>query len=183
LKPRGQSAQGARHGGVQAACANGWIGQVCDAEDLVWHSIAVVVLFGLVLTVTVLIGGPWLYDTLGGRGGSLAAVLTNFNVIFSVAIWLFNSLANVIRGTGNMHVPALVTSGGTFGPGAIARYGVGSRLEYLLVPLALYFASQGFGRLRWAVVANLTGRAIAVGGGWHALLITGDFTFVFIAVA
>jgi hypothetical protein len=33
------------------------------------------------------------------------------------------------------------------------------------------------------VVANLTGRAIAVGGGWHALLITGDLTFVFMAVA
>jgi Na+-driven multidrug efflux pump len=35
-------------------------------------------------------------------------------VVFSGAIlvWIFNSLANVIRGTGNMAVPAAVTSAG-----------------------------------------------------------------------
>ena len=44
------------------------------------------------------------------------------------------------------------------------------------------YASQGFGRLRWAVVANFTRLAIAVGGGWVALRITGDLTSVFIAV-
>jgi Na+-driven multidrug efflux pump len=78
------------------------------------HSIAVGVLFGLVFTAVVLLGGPWLYSALGGRGASLGAGLTYSNVIFSgaVLIWIFNSLANVIRGTGNMHVPALVTCAG-----------------------------------------------------------------------
>ena len=40
---------------------------------------------------------------------------TYSNVVFSGAIlvWLFNSLANVIRGTGNMMVPAIVTCTGT----------------------------------------------------------------------
>jgi hypothetical protein len=49
--------------------------------------------------------------------------------------------------------------------------------------MGLYFASQGFGRLRWAVVANFARLAIAVGGGWVALRTTGDLTSVFNAVA
>jgi YVTN family beta-propeller protein len=49
--------------------------------------------------------------------------------------------------------------------------------------MGLYFAAQGFGRLRWAVVANFTRLVIAVGGGWVALRITGDLTSVFMAVA
>src|SRR5262249_4057617 len=32
---------------------------------------------------------------------------------FAVLIWLFNSLANVVRGTGNMGLPAIVTCVGT----------------------------------------------------------------------
>jgi Na+-driven multidrug efflux pump len=156
---------------------------------------------------------------------------------------------------------------GRFGPAAIAGYGVGSRLEYLLVPIvfglggplvamvgtnigagqrqralriawigaaaaagitgavglaaaafphvwlslfgpdpdmldagsrylrvvgpfyglfglgmALYFASQGVGRLRWPFVANLTRLVIAGGGGWLALRLTGDMSYVFFAL-
>ena len=43
---------------------------------------------------------------MGGSGASLAAALTYSKVVFAGAIlvWLFNSLANVIRGTGNMAV-------------------------------------------------------------------------------
>jgi Na+-driven multidrug efflux pump len=52
---------------------------------------------------------------MGGSGDSLTAALTYSNVVFSGAIlvWLFNSLANVIRGTGNMMVPGIVTCTGT----------------------------------------------------------------------
>ena len=54
---------------------------------------------------------------MGGNGASLAAALTYSNVVFAGAIlvWLFNSLANVIRGTGNMVVPAVVTCVGAAG--------------------------------------------------------------------
>jgi Na+-driven multidrug efflux pump len=286
-------------------------------------------------------------------------------VIFSgaVLVWLFNSLANVIRGTGNMAVPALVTclgvavliplspclifgfgpfprlgvAGGAvavllyyaigsaafalylrsarsvvrltlvgvrlrwplfadilrvgavaalitvqtnltiaiatalvgaLGPAAIAGYGVGTRLEYLLIPLvfglggplvamvgtnigahrperalrvawigagiaaglceliglgaamaprawlslfdtapemidagtrylhvvgptyglfglgmALYFASQGAGRLLWPLLANLTRLVIAAAGGYLALRLSGSLTGVFVALA
>ena len=45
---------------------------------------------------------------MGGQGASLAAALLYSNVVFAGAIplWLYNSLAAVIRGTGNMWVPA-----------------------------------------------------------------------------
>jgi Na+-driven multidrug efflux pump len=48
---------------------------------------------------------------MGGRGATLTAALAYSNVVFSAAIliWVFNSLSNVVRGTGNMMVPAIIT--------------------------------------------------------------------------
>jgi Na+-driven multidrug efflux pump len=56
-------------------------------------------------------GGRWIYPAMGGRGATLSAALAYSNVVFSAAIliWVFNSLANVVRGTGNMMVRAIVT--------------------------------------------------------------------------
>jgi Na+-driven multidrug efflux pump len=323
----------------------------------------IALVFGLVFTIAVIGGGRWLYGEMGGREGSLHAALTYSSWFFAGAIlvWIFNSLAAIIRGTGNMTVPAIVTCVGTvilvpvspalifgfgpipalgiaggavallsfyvagslvlaayiwtgrgvlrpslrgfrfraqlfndilrvglvaalvtlstnltimigtalvgrFGPEAIAGYGTGSRLEYLLVPivfglggpliamvataigagdraralrtawigaaiatalteaiglcaaayprawlslfdtdpamldagtrylhsvgpfygmlglaLSLYFASQGAGRLKWPLIANLTRLFIAAAGGWLALRATGDMTSIFLA--
>jgi putative MATE family efflux protein len=356
---------GSMGGGISSAVARALGGgRRADADALVIHALAIAVSFGLAFTLTVLGGGPSLYRTLGGEGASLAAALTYSNVVFAGAIlvWIFNSLASVIRGTGNMAVPALVTcvgaavliplspllifgwgpvpafgvaggamalvsfyavgsivlgsylgSGrsvvrlslravrlrwplfrdilrvgavaaliglqtnltiaiatglvGRFGPAAIAGYGTGTRLEYLLIPLvfglgaplvamvgtniaagrrdralraawigaaiagglcemiglaaatfpraflalfnadpamldagerylqlvgplyglfglgmALYFASQGAGRLLWPLLANLTRLVIAAGGGWLALQWGGDLTHLFLAL-
>ena len=49
--------------------------------------------------------------------------------------------------------------------------------------LALYFASQGAGRLLWPLLANLTRLAIAAGGGWLALRWSGDLSHVFLALS
>ena len=58
---------------------------------------------------------------------------------------------------------------------AYALFGVG---------LALYFASQGAGRLRWPVVASVTRLLLATGGGWAALaLLGGGLTSLFVAMA
>ena len=45
---------------------------------------------------------------MGGRDGSLSAAVTYAQVVFAGAalIWLFNGLAAVIRGAGNMVLPA-----------------------------------------------------------------------------
>jgi MATE family, multidrug efflux pump len=357
---------GAVGGGISSAIARALgAGRRADADALVIHALAIAVAFGLLFTLAVLGGGRWLYGAMGGSGASLAAALTYSTVIFSgaILIWVFNSLANVIRGTGNMALPAVVTSAGAaaliplspclifgwgpfprlgvaggavaviayyaigtlallaylrggrsvvrlslaearfrwplfrdilqvgavaalitvqtnltiaiatgfvgrFGPAAIAGYGIGSRLEYLLVPLvfglgsplvaivgtnigagqreralrtawigaalaagltefiglgaaaiphawlslfsrdpalldagsrylrivgpfyglfglgmALYFASQGAGRLAWPLLANLTRLAIAAGGGWLALRWSGDVAYVFVALS
>jgi putative MATE family efflux protein len=357
---------GAMGGGMSSAIARALGGgRRGDANALALHAMVIALLFGLAFMVALLFGGPWLYAAMGGSGASLAAAVTYSNVIFTGAIlvWLFNSLANVIRGTGNMLFPALVTvSGvvvliplspclifglgpfpqlgvaggavavllyyavgslvlaaylrsersvvrlavrgirlrwalfadilrvgavaalitvqtnltiaiatglvGAFGPAAIAGYGTGSRLEYLLIPLvfglggplvamvgtnigahrperalrvawigaaiaaamceiigfgaaieprawlslfgsepdmidagtrylqtvgpvyglfglgmALYFASQGAGRLLWPFLANLARLLIAAGGGYIALRLTGNLTAVFVALA
>jgi MATE family, multidrug efflux pump len=49
--------------------------------------------------------------------------------------------------------------------------------------MALYFASQGAGRLLWPLLANLARLAIAAGGGWLALRWTGNLTYVFLALS
>ncbi len=357
---------GAMGGGMSSAIARALgAGRRNDANALALHALVIALLFGSAFTVALLLGGAWLYATMGGSGASLAAAVTYSNVIFAGAIlvWLFNSLANIIRGTGNMLFPAMVTitgvivliplspclifglgpfprlgvAGGAtavllyyavgslvlaaflrsarsvvrlrfigvplrralfadilrvgalaalitvqtnltiaiatglvgvFGPAAIAGYGTGSRLEYLLIPLvfglggplvamvgtnigahcperalrvawigaaiaagmceiigfcaavtphawlslfgsepdmidagsrylhavgpvyglfglgmALYFASQGAGRLLWPFIANLARLVIAAGGGYIALRLTGNLSDVFIALA
>jgi putative MATE family efflux protein len=357
---------GAMGGGMSSAIARALGGgRRADADALALHALVIGLLFGLTFTIALLAGGRLLYAAMGGSGGSLDAALTYSHVVFAGAIlvWLFNSLANVIRGTGNMAFPALVTcigvvvliplspclifglgpfprlgiaggavavllyyavgaavlaaylrSGrsvvrlrlrgirlrwvlfadilrvgavaalitvqtnltiaiatglvGAFGPAAIAGYGTGSRLEYLLIPLvfglggplvamvgtnigagrpdralrvawigaaiaaalceviglsaaamprawlslfgtdpamidagsrylhtvgpvyglfgfgmALYFASQGAGRLLWPFLANLARLIIAAGGGFLALHFFGNLTDIFIALA
>ena len=357
---------GAMGGGISSAIARALgSGRRADAAALVPHALAIAIFFGLAFMVAMLGGGLWLYAAMGGSGAALSAATTYSTVVFAGAIlvWLFNTLANVIRGTGNMMVPALVTCAGVvvlvplspclifglgpfprlgvaggaaavvfyyalgslvlaaylrsgrsvvglsfrgvrfrwalfadilrvglvaalitvqtnltiaiatglvgaFGPAAIAGYGTGSRLEYLLIPLvfglggplvamvgtnigagrrdramrvawigaaiaaglcetigfcaaaaphawlslfgtapamidagsrylhvvgptyglfglgmALYFASQGAGRLLWPLIANMARLVIAAGGGFIALRLTGDLTDVFIALA
>ncbi len=129
---------GAMGGGISSAIARALgAGRRADADALVLHALAIAVSFGLVFMLAVLGGGRWLYGAMGGRGASLAAALTYSNVVFSGAIlvWIFNSLANVIRGTGNMAVPAAITSAGAvaliplspcliFGWGPFPRLGI-----------------------------------------------------------
>jgi putative MATE family efflux protein len=357
---------GAVGGGIAASVARALGGgRRDDADRLAVHALAIAIGFALVFSAAALLGGRALYAAMGGSGASLDAATTYSNVVFAgmVLIWVFNALSNVVRGTGNMLVPALISvsltvvlvplspclilgwgpfprlgvagggvalivyyalgvaalgwylaSGrsvvrltlrgmrletrlfrdilkvgavaalitvqtnatvavttaivGQFGPAAIAGYGVGSRLEYLLVPLvfglgsplvamvgtsigagrgaravrtawigagiafvltetvglaaatwpvawlslfdhepvmlaagsqylrvvgpcyglfglgmALYFASQGAGRLRWPLTAAVTRFAIAAGGGWLAFHLTGELVYVFAALA
>jgi putative MATE family efflux protein len=357
---------GAMGGGMSSAIARALgAGRRADADALALHALVIALVFGLTFTIALLAGGRWLYTAMGGSGAALAAALTYSRVVFAgaVLVWLFNSLANVIRGTGNMAFPALVTCSGVvvlvplspclifglgpfpklgvaggaaavllyyatgsvvlaaylrsgrsvvrltlagirlrsrlfadilrvgavaalitvqtnltiaiatglvgaFGAAAIAGYGTGSRLEYLLIPLvfglggplvamvgtnigagrpdralrvawigaaiatalceligicaaaaprawlalfdrdpamldagarylhtvgpvyglfglgmALYFASQGAGRLLWPFVANMARLLIAAGGGFIALRIRGNLDDVFVALA
>lgn len=129
---------GAMGGGISSAVARALgAGRRADANALALHALAIAVIFGLVFMLAMLGGGRWLYSALGGREASLATALTYSNVIFSgvVLLWIFNSLANVIRGAGNMMVPAIITCVGAavliplspcliFGWGPFPRLGV-----------------------------------------------------------
>lgn len=106
-------------------------------NEVVWTSVLVTLLLSAATTVAVLLGGRWLYATMGGTGQGLSAALTYSGIVFAGAIpvWLFNSFAGMIRGTGNMLVPALVIVAGAvilipasplliFGLGPFPRLGI-----------------------------------------------------------
>jgi putative MATE family efflux protein len=109
--------QGAMGGGIASAIARALgAGRRDEADALVLHAILINVVFGAFFSVTVLAFGPSLYRTLGGQGASLDAALRYSNVVFAgvILLWVMNGLASIIRGTGNMLVPALVICGGVF---------------------------------------------------------------------
>jgi len=60
---------------------------------------------------------------------------------------------------------------------------VGPAYGFFGLGLALYFASQGAGRLLWPLLAGLVRLTIAVGGGWVGLRLTGSLGSVFAALA
>src|SRR5476651_1004716 len=108
---------GAMCGGILSAIARALgSGQRDRANELVWYAIAITIALGALTTVTALLFGPELYALMGGREGSLAAAVTYSTLVFAGAIplWLFNSFAAVIRGTGNMFFPAAVVTVGAF---------------------------------------------------------------------
>ena len=57
--------------------------------------------------------GRAFYTLLGGRGGVLEQAMQYSHVLFSgaMAIWLVNTLASVVRGTGDMRIPSVTLIG------------------------------------------------------------------------
>jgi putative MATE family efflux protein len=102
---------GAMGGGILSAVARALgAGNNARANELVWSAVAITIGLGALTTAAALLFGPKLYALMGGRGGSLAAAATYSTIAFSAAVplWLFNSFAAIIRGTGNMLFPAAV---------------------------------------------------------------------------
>jgi putative MATE family efflux protein len=129
---------GAMGGGILSAIARA-LGsdRRDDANRLVWYAVAIAIGLGVATTALALAFGPGLYALMGGNGGSLAAAVLYSNLVFlgAVPLWLYNSLAAVIRGTGNMIIPASVTALGAvvlvplspaliFGFGPLPRLGI-----------------------------------------------------------
>jgi putative MATE family efflux protein len=263
---------GAMGGGVSSAIARALgAGRREDADATILHALIIAAGFAAFFSVTMIAFGPALYAAIGGRGASLTVALTYSNIVFAgvILIWLFNTLANIIRGTGNTFVPAMVTlvgavllvplsaslifgvgglpamgvaggatailayyglgslafvgylwSGravvqpklletrlrwplfrdilrigllasltsimtnvtialttgvvGAFGPAAIAGYGVGNRLEYLLIPLAFGFGGPLVAMVGTNLGAGKPDRALRAAwiGGWICFALT-----------
>jgi putative MATE family efflux protein len=102
---------GGMGGGVASAVARALGGgRRDDAGALVLHATVIALVMGAAFTALLVGFGPAVYRAMGGRDGALAAALIYSNVIFAgaVAPWLYNTLGSVVRGTGNMAVPAIV---------------------------------------------------------------------------
>src|SRR2546430_2485817 len=102
---------GAMGGGISSAIARALgAGRRDEADALVMHALVISVVLGASFSVIMLAFGRPIYRALGGQGGELEAAVTYSNVVFAgnVLLWVMNGLANVVRGTGNMLVPALV---------------------------------------------------------------------------
>jgi putative MATE family efflux protein len=120
---------GAMGGGVASAIARALgAGDVERASVLASHALLIGICFGLTFMLGMLIFGPSLLAALGGRGNVLAQAISYVQIFFGGAVlpWLLNTMAGVLRGTGNMKVPSLmmlnsavcqIILGGTLGLG------------------------------------------------------------------
>src|SRR3984893_178535 len=102
---------GAMGGGVASAIARALgAGDKERASALATHALLIAACFGLTFTLTMLIFGPVLLEMLGGRGNVLTRAIGYVQIFFGGAVvpWLMNTLAAILRGTGNMKLPSLI---------------------------------------------------------------------------
>src|SRR4051812_31172387 len=101
---------GAMGGGVSSAIARALgAGHADRARRLVVHALIIAVGMAAAFTILLLAFARPLYSVLGGKGESLANALVYSNIIFAgaITVWFANTLSSVLRGSGNMLVPAL----------------------------------------------------------------------------
>ncbi len=126
----GMLSAGAMGGGVSSAISRALgAADLPRANQLALHALLIGTVAGVVYSALFLALGPMLYRLLGGTGTVLDEAARYSAVLFSGAllVWLSNTLASVLRGTGNMRVPSVgifatailqIVLGGLFGLGA-----------------------------------------------------------------
>ncbi len=100
---------GAMGGGVSSAISRALgAGDRDRAAILALHAGIIGICGGLLFTAGMLTFGRQLFTLLGGRGVVLEQACDYSQVLFSgtIAIWLVNTLASVLRGTGDMKLPS-----------------------------------------------------------------------------
>lgn len=167
----GMMSAGAMGGGVSSA-----ISRAIGAQDLprarvlALHAIVIGVLAGVLTTVLFLALSTTIFHLLGGRGEVLHEAGRYATLLFSGAwlIWLVNTLASVLRGTGDMRTPSVtlvamavlqIVLGGALGLGIgpIPRLGLpGVALGQLIstalgVAFFLWWLFSGRARLKLVV--------------------------------
>lgn len=165
---------GAMGGGVSSAVSRALgAGDGARANALAVHALWIGLGAGVMTSALMLGLGPAVYAGLGGHGEVLAQAVAYSNVAFfgSVGVWLLNTFASVLRGSGNMAVPsatflvvsvAQVLIGGALGlgwgpfprlgmpgiaAGQVIAFGAGAAYLY-------YVLSAGRSRLRLSVRAT-----------------------------
>jgi putative MATE family efflux protein len=149
---------GAMGGGVASAVARAiGAGDIERASALAAHALLIGICFGLTFMLGMLIFGPALLELLGGRGNVLAQAIAYAQIFFGGAVlpWLMNTMAGVLRGTGNMKLPSLmilssavcqIILGGTLGLGLgpIPQFGMRGVAAGSLIAYSISISVMGW---------------------------------------
>jgi putative MATE family efflux protein len=120
---------GAMGGGVSSAISRALgAGDRDRAATLALHAAIIGACGGIFFTLMMLLFGRQFFALLGGRGHVLEQASDYSQVLFSgaISIWLVNTLASILRGTGDMRLPSAtlivaalvqIVVGGTLGLG------------------------------------------------------------------
>jgi putative MATE family efflux protein len=152
---------GAMGGGVSSAVARALgAGNPDAARKLVVHALVIALGGGLAFTLALLGLGRGLYALLGGQATALEHALSYSHVLFggAVLVWLANTLASLLRGSGNTLAPALALavaalvqiplSGAlTLGWGPFPQWGIAGAATAYVVAFGL--ASLGMAGVVW----------------------------------
>lgn len=98
-------------GAVSSAVARALgAGDKARANDLATHAFLLALMLSALFSSLMLLAGPVIYRWMGGHGAILEAAIAYSTVAFGglLSIWMLNLLGNVVRGTGNMGLPATV---------------------------------------------------------------------------
>ncbi len=101
---------GAMGGGVSSAVARALgSGDRDRAEDAAAHALAIAAVMAVLFAVVFVGFGRPLFGALGGSGSALEGAVAFSTVMFlgCGAHWLANTLASILRGTGDMHSPGV----------------------------------------------------------------------------
>ena len=155
---------GAMGGGVSSAISRALgAGDRSRAQALALHACVIGLVAGLLHMLLMLALGPVIYRLLGGRDAVLEEAIAYGWVLFAGAplVWLMNAQLSVVRGTGNMMLPArvtLVTSLVQIAVGAALGLGLGPFPQWGLGGVACgTIAGYGLGAV-WLVQRLASGR-------------------------
>jgi putative MATE family efflux protein len=105
------AANGGVGGGVSSAIARALgAGRRDRADALVHHTFLLALALAALFSTTFLLGAPYVFRWMGGRGEMLSAAFAYSNVAFggAVSVCMLNLLGGAVRGTGNMTLPSTV---------------------------------------------------------------------------
>jgi MATE family, multidrug efflux pump len=145
-------------GGVSSAVARALgAGRRDIADALALHALVLALALGAAFSAVLLAGAPRVFRWMGGDGAALAAALAYAEVAFAGAVCLcvLNLLGAVVRGTGDMGLPAAVI--------------VGAVAAHVLLSPALIFG--------WGPLPALG----PAGAGWGLVLAFGAGSLVLLA--
>jgi putative MATE family efflux protein len=131
--------------GVARALGAGHAGRAADVAE---HAIAVAIAAGVLLALAMGAGGPLVFGLMGGTGPVRDAAVAFARVVFGGAVVTFTAsmLDSVLRGEGNVRVPAVWSS-------------VSLGLQILLTPVFMFTLGLG---LVGAAVAVIVSQSIAL---------------------